>query len=89
MGSRYRGARVSADDDATHECGGERFVPVEHHRDAHRKIKALRAAFEGLEVHFCLGRCPGSTPGEEHHADSCKCEPCCEEIQIALAGGAR
>ena len=34
---------MSADDDATHECGGKKFVPVEHHRDAHHKLKAKDA----------------------------------------------
>ena len=41
---------MGADEDATHECGGQRFVPVEHHRDAHRKIKTLTKA-----VRWALG----------------------------------
>ncbi len=32
---------MTAEDDATHECDGELFVPLEHHQAAHAKIKVL------------------------------------------------
>ena len=35
---------MSAEDDATHICNGEKFVSLAHHADAHAKIKALKFA---------------------------------------------
>ncbi len=42
-----------AEQDATHLCGGKRFVPMAHHQDAHRKIKELGARL--METSALLG----------------------------------